>query len=94
MPNSRFLNHRLGPNGQIFECDLEGRTVIIRWNIEHPFYKRFVTDNQDDGRLVTAVDFLVYSMACAELRGRDDENAEFVNNMKAVISANLRTLLS
>jgi hypothetical protein len=53
-----------------------------------------VVDNQADGRLVTAVDFLVYSMACAELRARDEENVEFINNMKAVISANLRTLLS
>jgi hypothetical protein len=90
----RFLKQRLGPNGQIFECDLEGRTVVIRWNIEHPFYKRFVVDNQDDGRLITAVDFLVYSMACAELRERDEEHAEFINNMKAIISANLRTLLT
>ncbi|HEY2411871.1 MAG TPA: hypothetical protein VGI40_06500 [Pirellulaceae bacterium] len=90
----RFLKQRLGPNGQIFECDLEGRTVVIRWNIEHPFYKRFVVDNQDDGRLVTAVDFLVYSMACGELRERDEEHVEFINNMKAVISANLRTLLT
>jgi hypothetical protein len=90
----RFLKQRLGPNGQIFECDLEGRTVVIRWNIEHPFYKRFIVDNQDDGRLITAVDFLVYSMACAELRERDEERAEFINNMKAIISANLRTLLT
>jgi hypothetical protein len=90
----RFLKQRLGPNGQIFECDLEGKTVVIRWNIEHPFYKRFIIDNQDDGRLVTAVDFLVFSMACAELRERDDEHAEFINNMKAIISANLRTLLT
>jgi histidine kinase/DNA gyrase B/HSP90-like ATPase len=90
----RFVKQRLGPNGQIYECDLEGRTVVIRWNIEHPFYKRFVVDNQDDGRLVTAVDFLVYSMACAELRERDEDHVEFINNMKAVMSANLRTLLT
>jgi Histidine kinase-, DNA gyrase B-, and HSP90-like ATPase len=90
----QFLHQQLGPNGQIFECDLEGRTVIIRWNVDHPFFRRFVVDNQDDGRLVTAVDFLVYSMACAELRARDEENVQFINNMKAVISANLRTLLS
>ncbi|MGH6734884.1 MAG: ATP-binding protein [Methyloceanibacter sp.] len=90
----RFVKQGLGPNGQIFECDLEGRTVVIRWNVEHPFYKRFIVDNQDDGRLVTAVDFLVYSMACAELRERDEDHVEFINNMKAVISANLRTLLT
>jgi hypothetical protein len=90
----RFVHQHLGPNGQIFECDLEGRTVLIRWNVDHPFFRRFVTDNQADGRLVTAVDFLVYSMACAELRARDEDHVEFINNTKAVISANLRTLLS
>jgi hypothetical protein len=90
----RFVHQELGANGQIFECDLEGRTVIIRWNTDHPFFRRFIVDNQSDGRLITAVDFLVYSMACAELRSRDEENAEFINNMKAVISANLRTLLN
>src|SRR5262249_12579469 len=90
----KFIHQQLGPNGQIFECDLEGRTVVIRWNVDHPFFRRFVIDNQSDGRLVTAVDFLVYSMACAELRARDEENVEFINNMKAVISANLRTLLN
>ena len=93
-PRCKFVCQRLGPNGQIYECDLEGRTVIIRWNIEHPFYRRFVADNQNDGKLVTAADFLVYSMACSELRARDDDNVEFINNMKAVISANLRTLLN
>jgi hypothetical protein len=90
----RFVKQRLGPNGQIFECHLEGRTVVIRWNIEHPFYKRFIVDNQDDGRLITAVDFLVYSMACAELRAQDEDHVEFINTMKAVMSANLRTLLT
>jgi len=90
----RFVHQPLGANGQIFEFDLEGRTVVIRWNIDHPFFRRFVIDNQSDGRLVTAVDFLVYSMACAELRSRDDDNAEFINTMKAIISANLRTLLN
>lgn len=90
----RFLHQKLGPNGQIFECDMEGRTVVIRWNIEHPFFRRFIADNQNDGRIVTAVDFLVYSMATAELRARNEDNVDFINSFKAVISANLRTLLS
>jgi len=90
----RFLHQQLGATGQIYECDLEGRTVVIRWNTDHPFFKRFVVDNQSDGRLVTAVDFLVYSMACAELRAIDADQTEFMSTLKAVISANLRTLLS
>ena len=90
----RFIHLRLGPYGQVFECDLEGRTVVIRWNIEHPFFTRFLVDNEHDGRLVTTIDFLIYSMACAELRARDEDNVEFINTMKAIISANLQTLLN
>ena len=35
-----------------------------------------------------------YMAIAAELRARDEDHLEFINNMKAVISANLRTLLS
>ena len=84
----------MGPNGQIYECDLEGRKIIIRYNIEHPFYQRFVLDYVNDGRAVTAADFLVWSMASAELRIIDEGNLDMINNFKAVLSANLRTLLN
>jgi len=40
----KFVYASLGPNGQIYECDLVGRTVVITWNIDHPFYQRFVLD--------------------------------------------------
>jgi hypothetical protein len=91
--NCEIREERLGPNGQIYECDLEGRKVIIRYNIEHPFYERFLVDNVEDDRMATATDFLIYSMASAELRTFDDGEYEAVNNFKAVMSANLRTLL-
>lgn len=90
----KFLHAQLGATGSIYECDLQGRTVVIRWNTDHPFFKRFVVDNQSDGRLVTAIDFLVYSMACAELRAIQEDQTPFMSTIKAVISANLRTLLS
>ncbi len=83
-----------GPNGQIYECDLVGRTVVITWNIDHPFYQRFVLDQRSDGRLVTAVDYLVYSMASAELALWSDDNVDMVSNFKSIMSANVRTLLS
>jgi hypothetical protein len=44
--------------------------------------------------MVTAADFLIYSMATAELRTLDDSQVDAVNNFKAVMSANLRTLLN
>jgi hypothetical protein len=90
----KFEYAKLGPHGQIYECDLYGRTVVIRWNIEHPFYQRFILDQRSDGRLVTAVDYLIYSMATAELNTLSDDTQEVLNNYKAIVSSNVRTLLA
>jgi len=92
--NCVIREERLGPNGQIYECDMEGRKLVIRYNIEHPFYQRFVADNISESRAVTATDFLIYSMASAELKMLDDGVNEVVNSFKAVLSSNLRTLLN
>ncbi len=92
--NCVIREERLGPNGQIYECDMEGRKLVIRYNVEHPFYQRFVTDNMNEARAVTATDFLIYSMASAELRLQDTGEIDVVNNFKAVLSSNLRTLLN
>jgi hypothetical protein len=92
--NCEIREERLGPNGQIYECDMEGRKLVLRYNVEHPFYQRFIVDNINDGRFVTASDFLIYSMATAELRMLDDGELDAVNNFKAVMSGNLRTLLN
>jgi hypothetical protein len=73
---------------------MEGRKLVIRYNIEHPFYQRFVADKIDEARSVTATDFLIFSMASAELRVIDDGELDVVNNFKAILSANLRTLLN
>jgi len=92
--NCEIREEKMGPNGQIYECDMEGRRLVLRYNVEHPFYQRFIVDNINDGRLVTAADFLIYSMATAELRMLDDGELDAVNNFKAVMSGNLRTLLN
>jgi hypothetical protein len=51
-------------------------------------------DNISDGRLVTAADFLICSMATAELRMLDDGDLDAVSNSKAVMFGNLRTLVN
>jgi hypothetical protein len=92
--NCLIREEKLGPNGQIYECDMEGRKLVIRYNVEHPFYQRFVTDNLGEARAVSATDFLIYSMASAELKTMDEGELDVVNNFKAVLSSNLRTLLN
>jgi hypothetical protein len=52
-------------------------------------------ENVQDKRIVAASDFLIYSLACAELMWfMNEETVELVHNLKSVMSANMRTLLS
>jgi len=85
----------MGEAGVIYEAEQQGRTIIIRWNSDHPFYKRFVLENVQDKRIVAASDFLIYSLACAELMWfTNEETLELFHNLKTVMSGNMRTLLS
>ena len=92
--NCKFETASMGEAGVIYEADQQGRTIIIRWNSDHPFYKRFVLENQQDKGMLAAADYLVYSLACAELLSLNDDNVELIQTFKATMSANLRTLLS
>src|SRR6266851_1858716 len=94
--NCRFETASMGEGGVIYEAEQQGRTVIVRWNSDHPFYKRFVLENVQDKKIVAASDFLIYSLACAELMWfiGNDETVELIHNLKTVMSANMRTLLS
>ncbi len=90
----RFEQVSLGEGGQIFEAYQEGRTIIVQWNVDHPFYQRFVVQNDGDSGLVTAVDFFIWAWASAELMVYEDgKAAEMLDQMKTLISMNTRTLL-
>ena len=89
----QFIAEHAGPRSAIYEARQEGRVVIIAWNIDHPFYERFVVRSKDDKTLSTSVDFLIYSMATAELGMMNDDNIELIENFKAVMAMNLNTLL-
>ena len=85
----------MGEAGVIYEAEQQGRTIIIRWNSDHPFYKRFVLENVQEKRIVAASDFLIYSLACAELMWfTNEETLELFHNLTTVMSGNMRTLLS
>jgi hypothetical protein len=93
--NCLFETASMGEGGVIYEAEQKGRTIIVRWNSDHPFYKRFVLENVQDKRIVAASDFLIYSLACAELMWfTNEETLELIHNLKSVMSANMRTLLS
>lgn len=94
--NVRFETVHYGRGGNIFTSYQEGRTTVIEWNVDHPFYERFVISNKDDKTLVTSVDFLIYSLAVAQNQalGDDDNKAILIESMLSIMSANMRALLS
>jgi hypothetical protein len=92
--NVRFESVTLGASGPIYEAEQVGRVIVIQWNIDHPFYQRFILERKDDQTLRTSVDFLVYSLATAELTTLNEDNFETLQNIKSVMSSNLRSLLS
>lgn len=90
---ARFIAEHHGKAGYIYETRQEGKTTIIAWNIDHPFYERFVVANKGDKTMATSIDFLIYSLATAELDTMNDDNIEMIENLKATMSRNLNTLL-
>jgi len=92
--NVKFQSVKLGKTGPIYEAEQVGKVIVIQWNVEHPFYQRFVLERKDDQTLRTSVDFLVYSLATAELTSVNEDNYEVIQNIKSVMASNLRSLLS
>jgi hypothetical protein len=84
----------LGPTAPFFEASLVGRKVVVHYNGQHPFYQRFVLENRENRAVVTGIDYLVYSMATAELRAADDDTYQFISRMREDYSFNLRQLLT
>jgi hypothetical protein len=90
----RFVAAEGDPHAPIFDATLIDRVIEITYNTGHPFYQRFFLDNQDNRALTNAVDYLVYSMASAELLAQDDATYEFIRTMRENTSTNLRQLLT
>lgn len=98
---ARFEAASMTAAGPIWHADTEGKTLVIIWNVDHPFYQRFVLENKDNPSMVSATDFLVYSFAAAELLyvTEDDEDTNedrraLLENIRATVSNNMRQLLS
>lgn len=92
----QFNSASMGNQGVIYTTEQVGRKIIITYNSDHPFYSRFILENGlSDKRFVAGVDFLIYSLACAELQqnNEDEDVVSLIDNFKTIMSVNLRTLL-
>jgi hypothetical protein len=89
----RFEESHMDRVGPLFYPYMEGSKVIIRWNVDHPFYEKILISKKEDKTFVTAIDFLIYSMASAELKSRSDENILLFEDIRGCMSTNLRVLM-
>lgn len=91
---ARFESVAMGKEGTLYETYQEGKIIVIRWNTDHPFYDRVILVNRDSKDIVSAIDYLIFALASAELKNSNDDNVELMANLKSVMSTNLRSLLS
>jgi hypothetical protein len=90
----KFRNKELTERGPVYEADMEKDTVIIYWNINHPFYKLFIEKNLENPDTVYPIYFLVYSLGNAELISSiDSDTAEIITNIRYDVGRNLAVLL-
>ena len=92
--NVRFETAAMNREGSIYECEQQGKTIIIRWNSDHPFYDQVVFPNRSTRGIVSALDYLVFGLASAELKVTSEETVELLSTLKSILSSNLRALLS
>ncbi len=90
----RFETVAMTAAGPIYNAEIEGKTVVIQWNVDHPFYQRFILDNSENPGMITATDFLVYSLASAEFVYADDDSRAVMENIRSLLSSTMKTLLS
>ena len=89
----RFEEAKMDRLGPLFYPFMAGSKVVIQWNVDHPFYEKILVPKKEDKTFVTSIDFLIYSLASAELKSRSEENISLFENMRSDMSTNLRVLL-
>src|SRR6185503_474103 len=90
----KFGIRNFGREGPVYAAEQRGRTTFIDWNVDHPFYERVVLTARNDREKLNSVDALIFCIAAAVLRVFDDDHRDFVDSWKAILSSNLRILLS
>jgi len=89
----RFEEVDFGGQGQLYETYPEGSTIVVQLNTAHPFYARIIEPYAQDPNLRNAIDFLLFSLASAEIK-HSIEHEELMAAYKTTVSSNLRSLCS
>lgn len=87
---SHFDLCALGRNGVFFETEQIGHTLVVKYNMDHPFYTRFYAEK--DKSTQNDLNFILYSY-CLAKRSLQPEQAAIVEQMEGLWSLNLKALL-
>lgn len=92
---AEFELKHMGETGNIYEANQIGKKIIISWNIDHLFYKKFIAENIANENVVRFADFLIYTLASAQIQymADDEEKLFIMDNILSTMSANIRNLL-
>jgi hypothetical protein len=88
-----FREKDLGPTSELYQVDLEGQKVVITYNGQHPFYRRFMLENRENKSVIAGLDYLFYALATGELLTADDASRRALAAMRVDASFNLRQLI-
>ena len=92
--HARFEQNNDTESSVLSSYQNEGSDIVIRWNIRHPFYTKFVAPFNKDKSVSSPIDLWAFSIALAELQTvEDDEQAEKIQQLREEYSRILRTLL-
>ena len=79
--------------GGLFEPRMQGSEMVIYLNKRHPFYQKLYLGLYDVPLAIQGMDFLLYSLAHAELLTRTDRIKEQFRRMRQEMSDALRVLV-
>jgi hypothetical protein len=88
----RFEERSMDKVGPLYSPSMIGKKVVVTWNSDHPFYK-LIIEKKEDKTFVTSLDFLIYSLASAELKAINDENVSLLEEIRQDMSHNLKVLV-
>jgi len=80
----------MGKTGPFFDTEKVGHTLIIKYNVDHPFYYKFYSEK--DKSTQNAINFMTYSLVLAK-RHLTDEQISMMEQIEVLWSTNLRSLL-
>lgn len=81
-------------NGVLWEASLVNGGAGVTLNAGHPYYPKAYLPNKANSVVIQALDFLLWSLAQAELNNVNDENRDAFEEFRIEVSRNLKKLVA